>query len=149
MKPKEIENHVGSASFEKMRSLLSKAWRNAHAPELINDETVACAIEAEWTARTHVGQPTLTQPSPAFAFLSAPPAGWCAASAPTEQGVFKYYDTFAEHMRSLFPDWRAPGRQAERTYTGRDRTSRPSRSVMRSPAAVMTIAPSAERTMSG
>ena len=100
MTPNEIENHVGSASFEKVRSLLSKAWRSAPAPELIDDATVASAIEAEWTARAHVGQPSLTQASPALAFLSAPPAGYRPAPAPAEQGEFTYYDTLAEHMRS-------------------------------------------------
>lgn len=100
MKPSEIAQRIGSQSFEKVRSLLSKPFRAAHAPQPIDDATVAATIEAEWTARTHTGQPSLTQPSAALSFLPAAPPGWAPAPAPVEQGQFKYYDVYAEHVRS-------------------------------------------------
>jgi hypothetical protein len=100
MTPSEIETHVGAQSFQKLRSLLSKAWRSAPAPELIDAATVAAAIEAEWSARADPGPPGPTQRAPALAFLPAAPAGWSAAPPLVEQAAFRYYDALAEHARS-------------------------------------------------
>lgn len=100
MTPAEIEAHVGSATFQSVRSLLSKVWRTTSAPQSIDDATVAATIEAEWGARKHACGSDATRPSPALAFLPDAPTRWSPAQAPVEQGVFQYYDTTAEHMRS-------------------------------------------------
>ena len=100
MTPAEIKNHVGDAAFQKVRSLISKAWRSTPAPQQVGDAAVASTIESEWRARQRLGPPTRDAPAAALSFLPAPPAGWASSAMPAEQVPFKYYDCIAEHFRT-------------------------------------------------
>lgn len=100
MTPSEIAGCVGSTHFESVRKLLSTPWRRSLKPELISDEVVASAIEAEWSARRRAGAPDDTTPVKALAFLPDPPAGWIPTPLPQEKTPLKYYDCFAQHFRS-------------------------------------------------
>jgi hypothetical protein len=95
MTPSEIASHVTQPVFDKVRSCLSRAFREGPARQAVDDAAVAAAIEAEWSARAASGSAL-----PALSFVPAPPPGWSAAPAPSEQGTFQYYDTFGEHMRT-------------------------------------------------
>lgn len=102
MTPSEIEAHVGSTDFERVRRMLAGAFRSGVHREPVDDETVARSVEAEWTARIRprpAGDPARVEP--AFSFLAAPPPGWTPAPAPAPAGAVAYYEGEARHERSV------------------------------------------------
>jgi hypothetical protein len=100
MKPREIEAHVGQAEFERVRHLLSTAFRATVAPQPVSDLVVASVIESEWRARR--SPPPAEdgdRPRRALAFLCDPPDGWSPWRLPLPGGSTTYYDGHARHER--------------------------------------------------